>query len=51
MTVSMMAAETGQSASDWSFRAEGVTKIYGKALRANDSITLSVRPGEVYGLL
>lgn len=51
MTVSMAAAEAEQSACDWSFRAEGVTKIYGKALRANDSITLSVRPGEVYGLL
>jgi ABC-2 type transport system ATP-binding protein len=51
MTVSMAAAEAEQSACDWSFRAEGVTKIYGKALRANDSITLSVQPGEVYGLL
>jgi ABC-2 type transport system ATP-binding protein len=47
----MAARQAAQSACDWSFRAEGVTKVYGKTLRANDSITLSVRPGEVYGLL
>ena len=51
MTVSMTATEAERAASDWSFRAESVTKIYGKTLRANDAITLSVRPGEVYGLL
>ena len=51
MTVSMAAARASRSADDWSFRAEGVTKIYGGTLRANDAITLSVRPGEVYGLL
>jgi ABC-2 type transport system ATP-binding protein len=51
MTVTIAPAEAEQSASDWSFRAEGVTKIYGKTLRANDAITLSVQPGEVYGLL
>lgn len=51
MTVSMAARQAGQSAGEWSFRAVGVTKVYGKTLRANDAITLSVRPGEVYGLL
>lgn len=35
---------------DWTFRAREVTKAFG-ALRANDEITLQVRPGEVYGLL
>jgi ABC-2 type transport system ATP-binding protein len=35
---------------DWTFRAEGVTKVFGD-LRANDGITLEVRPGEVFGLL
>ncbi|HEV2256415.1 MAG TPA: ABC transporter ATP-binding protein [Streptosporangiaceae bacterium] len=47
----MATARASRSADDWSFRAEGVTKIYGGTLRANDAITLSVRPGEVYGLL
>jgi hypothetical protein len=51
MTVSMAAAQSNRSAADWSFRAEGVTKVYGGTLRANDAITLSVQPGEVYGLL
>ena len=51
MTISIEATQAGRSATDWSFRAEGVTKIYGGTLRANDAITLSVRPGEVYGLL
>jgi len=51
MALSIAATEAGQSAGEWSFRAEGVTKIYGKTLRANDAISLSVRPGEVYGLL
>jgi len=36
---------------DWSFRAEEVTKVYDGTTRANDSITLQVAPGEVYGLL
>ncbi len=36
--------------SDWTFRAREVTKVFGE-LRANDGITLQVRPGEVYGLL
>ncbi len=35
---------------DWTFRADRVTKSFGE-LRANDEITLQVRPGEVYGLL
>ena len=35
----------------WSFRAEGVTKVFNDSLRANDGITLHVEPGEVYGLL
>jgi ABC-2 type transport system ATP-binding protein len=41
-------ALTGES--NWTFHAREVTKVYG-ALRANDGITLQVRPGEVYGLL
>jgi len=36
---------------DWSFRAEEVTKTYNGSVRANDAITLHVEPGEVYGLL
>lgn len=40
-----------QAAADWSFRAEGVTKIYNGTVRANDGITLHVHAGEVYGLL
>jgi ABC-2 type transport system ATP-binding protein len=35
---------------DWMFQAENVTKVFGD-LRANDGISLQVRPGEVYGLL
>ena len=35
---------------DWTFRAVDVTKVFGE-LKANDGITLEVRPGEVYGLL
>jgi ABC-type Mn2+/Zn2+ transport system ATPase subunit len=35
----------------WSFRAEGVTKVFNESFRANDGITLHVEPGEVYGLL
>ena len=35
---------------DWRFRADRVTKSFGE-IRANDEITLEVRPGEVYGLL
>jgi ABC-2 type transport system ATP-binding protein len=51
MAVSIGTAPAEQSVTDWSFRAEGVTKVYGGTLRANDAITLTVRPGEVYGLL
>jgi len=52
MAVSIEAAQADeQAAADWSFRAVSVTKVYGGTLRANDAITLSVRPGEVYGLL
>jgi ABC-2 type transport system ATP-binding protein len=51
MAVSSAARQTERPTADWTFRAEGVTKIYRKTLRANDAITLSVRPGEVYGLL
>jgi ABC-2 type transport system ATP-binding protein len=36
---------------DWSFRAEEVTKIYNGDVVANDAISIEVRPGEVYGLL
>ncbi len=39
-----------QTATDWTFHARRVTKVFGD-LRANDGITLQVRPGEVYGLL
>ncbi len=35
---------------DWTLRADLVTKQFGD-FRANDAITLEVRPGEVYGLL
>lgn len=35
---------------DWRFHARQVTKEFGE-LRANDGITLQIRPGEVYGLL
>ena len=45
------AATADQAAADWSFRAEGVTKIYNGTVRANDGITLHVHAGEVYGLL
>jgi ABC-2 type transport system ATP-binding protein len=51
MVASTTAAEAGRTSADWSFRAEGVTKIYNGTLRANDAITLRVQPGEVYGLL
>jgi len=51
MVASTTKAQTDRMSGDWSFRAEGVTKIYGGTLRANDAITLNVQPGEVYGLL
>jgi len=51
MTASTVASTTVRQEPDWSFRAEGVTKIYNGTLRANDGITLRVDPGEVYGLL
>lgn len=35
---------------DWTFRASRVSKDFGD-LRANDDISLEVKPGEVYGLL
>jgi ABC-2 type transport system ATP-binding protein len=36
----------------WRFHAIGVTKVYDDGrIRANDEVTLEVRPGEVYGLL
>lgn len=38
-------------ADDWTFRAEEVTKVYRNGVRANDAISLHVKPGEVYGLL
>ncbi len=34
----------------WTFRADSVTKTFGE-IRANEGISLEVRPGEVYGLL
>jgi len=37
---------------DWTFRAEGITKSYDDAQTfANEDLTLHVEPGEVYGLL
>jgi len=36
---------------DWTFRAEDVTKIYKGNVLANDSVSMEVHPGEVYGLL
>lgn len=33
------------------YRVEGVTKVYGGAVVANDGITLDVRAGEIFGLL
>ncbi len=41
---------TDSTAADWTFRAANVTKTFGD-LRANDAVTLEIRPGEVYGLL
>ena len=38
-------------ATDWSFRADDVTKVYKGGVRANDGLTLRIEPGEVYGLL
>ena len=38
-------------ATDWSFRAEDVTKVYKGGVRANNGLTLRIEPGEVYGLL
>lgn len=35
----------------WTFRTTDVTKVYPNGVRANDSISLHVEPGEVYGLL
>ena len=49
VTTAIVAAD--QRSEDWSFRAEGVTKVYDGTVRANDAITLHVQPGEVYGLL
>jgi ABC-2 type transport system ATP-binding protein len=51
MTASTVASTAIRRETDWSFRAERVTKIYNGTLRANDDITLRVDPGEVYGLL
>jgi ABC-2 type transport system ATP-binding protein len=40
------------TATAWRLRAIDVTKVYDNGrVRANDQITLEVRPGEVYGLL
>ena len=38
------------AATDWTFRANEVTKVFGD-VRANDGLTLQIEPGEVYGLL
>ena len=42
---------TTNLSTDWSFRAEEVTKVYKGGVVANDSLTLRIEPGEVYGLL
>ena len=42
---------TAPTPTDWSFRAEDVTKVYKGGVRANDALTLRIEPGEVYGLL
>jgi ABC-2 type transport system ATP-binding protein len=39
------------TSTDWTFRAERVTKVFNGTVRANDGISLHVEPGEVYGLL
>jgi ABC-2 type transport system ATP-binding protein len=36
---------------DWTFRADRVTKTFNSGVRANDEVSLHVEPGEVYGLL
>jgi ABC-2 type transport system ATP-binding protein len=46
-----MTAPAMSVAGDWSFLADGVTKIYNGTVLANDGITLHVDSGEVYGLL
>jgi ABC-2 type transport system ATP-binding protein len=38
-------------ATDWTFRAEDITKTFNGTVVANDGISLHVEPGEVYGLL
>jgi ABC-2 type transport system ATP-binding protein len=38
-------------ATDWTFRASEVTKSYDGVTKANDGLTIEVRPGEVYGML
>ncbi|MEA2002264.1 MAG: ABC transporter ATP-binding protein [Actinomycetota bacterium] len=40
-----------ETQSDWTFRAENVSKTYDGEVFANDGISLEVHPGEVYGLL
>jgi len=44
-------AGAGTNRNGWTFRTEGVTKVYPNGVRANDEISLHVEPGEVYGLL
>lgn len=42
---------TQEQHAGWMFRTADVTKVYPNGVRANDSISLHVAPGEVYGLL
>jgi ABC-2 type transport system ATP-binding protein len=51
MTTDLIAPRPTAHNADWTFRAQDVTKIYRGKTKANDGITLQVRPGEVYGLL
>jgi energy-coupling factor transporter ATP-binding protein EcfA2 len=46
----MLLGRERNDVADRTFRAEGVTNVFGD-VRANDGITLEVRPGEVFGLL
>jgi ABC-2 type transport system ATP-binding protein len=36
---------------DWTLHIDEVTKVFNKKVRANDGLSLHIRPGEVYGLL
>jgi ABC-2 type transport system ATP-binding protein len=50
MGITTESTKAVETVTDWTFHARDVTKVFGD-LRANNGITLQVRPGEVYGLL